>query len=213
MQLGLDSLNIRQYNPNMVIHSTNLEEIFRALDRQIGAQGGHPLGLVICGGSALAALGLLNRTTKDVDVLRTAVQKAGRISVRRIREFPPWLASAAQKVARDFELPAEWLNLGPAGQIDSGLPEAFQGRLTFKEYGEYLTVYFTSRFDQIHFKLYAAVDRDDYHVQDLFGLDPTDTELERAAQWVLTQDVSEAFRTSLKEFLRLNGRADVAKRI
>jgi len=196
-----------------MIHSTNLHEILQALDRQIGVQGGHPLGLVVCGGSALAALGFLNRTTKDVDVLGTAEQKAGKILVQRIREFPPWLADAAQKVARDFELPEEWLNLGPAGQLESGLPEAFERRLTVKKYGEYLTVYFTSRFDQIHFKLYAAVDRDDYHVQDLFGLDPTDTELERAAQWVLTQDVSEAFRTSLKEFLAQSGRTDVAEGI
>ena len=40
-----------------------IDDIFAALDRQIGVHGGMPLGLVVCGGTALSALGLVMRTT------------------------------------------------------------------------------------------------------------------------------------------------------
>jgi hypothetical protein len=48
-----------------------------------------------------------------------------------------------------------------------GLPEGFVSRLFQKDYGRRLTVYFAGRKDQIHFKLYAAVDRGGYHIDDL----------------------------------------------
>ena len=80
-------------------------------------------------------------------------------------------------------------------------------------YGQYLTIYFTSRIDQIHFKLYASVDQDGYHVQDLFALEPTENEMEMAAKWVLTQDVSEVFRALVKDFLEKHHYGDTAERI
>ena len=46
-----------------------INDILEALDRQIGVHGGVPLGLVVCGGTALSALGLVMRTTRDMDVL------------------------------------------------------------------------------------------------------------------------------------------------
>jgi hypothetical protein len=62
-------------------------------------------------------------------------------------------------VARDFSLPAEWLNSGPTGLLEFGLPDGFADRLQRRDYGEGLVVYLASRYDQIHFKLYAAVDQ------------------------------------------------------
>jgi hypothetical protein len=53
----------------MTISHKNLDGIFRALDRQIEFQEGFSIGLLVCGGTALAALGLIDRTTKDVDVI------------------------------------------------------------------------------------------------------------------------------------------------
>lgn len=97
--------------------------------------------------------------------------------------------------------------------MESGLPEGFEKRLVTRVYGQYLAVYFISRIDQIHFKLYAAVDQNDYHVQDLFALKPTENEMEMAANWVVTQDVSEVFKTLLKDFLEINNYGDIAKRI
>ncbi|MCX6842621.1 MAG: hypothetical protein NTX53_10110 [candidate division WOR-3 bacterium] len=197
----------------MKFDSTRLDELLSALDRQIALGGGSKVGLVVCGGSALAALGLVHRTTRDVDVLGLARATAGGIVVERLEQLPEPLASAALKVARDFGLPADWLNLGPAPQVGMGLPEGFGGRLQGKEYGNRLTVYYASRYDQIHLKLYAAVDQDSYHVQDLALLKPTGAEVLAAARWTLTQDVSGAFRDSLKDFLRTHGHSDVAEEV
>jgi hypothetical protein len=196
-----------------LVEPTIVDDIFQALDRQIGVHGGKPLGLAVCGGTALSALHLVMRTTRDVDVLGTVLETQNRRTIQRITKFPEWLVEAANKVGRDFDLPENWLNLGPASQVASGLPEGFEERLVNKVYGQYLTVYFVSHLDQIHFKLYAAVDQDDYHVQDLFALKPTEIEMEMAAKWVITQDVSEVFKAFLKDFLETHNHGSVAKRI
>ena len=197
----------------MKFDSTRLDEVLSALDRQIALSGGADIGLVVCGGSALAALGLVHRTTRDVDVLGLARAARGGIVVERLERLPEPLAAAALRVARDFDLPADWLNLGPAQQVSMGLPEGFGGRVERRRYGSRLAVYYASRYDQIHFKLYAAVDQDGYHVQDLALLKPAGTELLDAARWTLAQDVSDAFHESLKEFLRAQGHGDVAEEI
>jgi len=190
-----------------------IDNIFEALDRQIGVHDGTPLGLAVCGGTALSALGLVMRTTRDVDVLGMVLETQNGLTIQRITKFPEWLVEAANKVGRDFDLPENWLNLGPASQVESGLPEGFEKRLVKKVYGQYLTIYFISRIDQIHFKLYAAVDQNGYHVQDLFALKPTEIEMKMAANWVVTQDVSEVFKTLLKDFLETHNHGSVAKRI
>lgn len=197
----------------MELDSSNIDEIFRALDAQIGVFEGTSINLVVCGGTALAALGLINRTTKDTDVLGTIKKIEGGLHIYKIEKFPDWLVGATQVVARDFGLPEYWLNLGPASQLESGLPDGFETRLIPRNYGKFLDVYYTGRIDQIHFKLYAAVDRDDYHTQDLAALKPNEDELEAAAKWVLTQDVSETFMLILKDFLRKNDYEKVAEKI
>lgn len=196
-----------QLEPNLI------NDIFEALDRQIGLHAGISLALVVCGGTALSALGLVMRTTQDVDVLGEVVETRDGLAIQKITAFPDWLVEAASKVGRDFDLPQNWLNLGPAAQLESGLPDGFEKRLVMRHYGEYLTIHFISRIDQIHFKLYAAVDRDDYHVQDLFALKPTEKEMEMAATWVVTQDVSEPFKAILKDFLEVHDYGHISERI
>ena len=197
----------------MIIGSDNINEILSALEQQIRYRGGRSMTLVVCGGTALAALGLVDRTTKDVDVLGKLEETEEGVKVVKIDRFPQWFEEAVSVVGRDFRLPEYWLNLGPAPQLETGLPPGFEERLIKKSYGKFLTVYFISRKDQIFFKLYASVDRDDYHVQDLFALNPTEEELIEATKWVLTQDVSEDFRIILKDFLKRKGYENIAQRI
>jgi hypothetical protein len=177
-----------------------INDILEALDRRIGVHGGVPSGLVVCGGTALSALVLkVMRTTRDMDVLGSVSGTENGVTIQSIKKFPEWLVEAADRVA-GFDLPERWLNLGPASQVESGLQRDL--RRDCKEgLWQYLTIYFISRIDQIHFKLYASVDQDGYHVQDLFALKPTENEMEEAAKWVVTQDVLEVFRALLKDFL------------
>jgi hypothetical protein len=55
----------------------------------------------------------------------------------------------------------------------------------------------------IALKLFAAVDQGprSVHYQDLVTLSPTPAELEAAAEWVTTQDASEAFAVMLQEVI------------
>lgn len=196
-----------------MINQNNIDEILKALERQIQVHDGAPASLIICGGTALFALGLIFRTTKDVDVLGTVSKEHGQIIVKKINEFPKFLIEAANVVQKDFGLPDGWLNKGPTSQVDSGLPQGFEERLIKKQYGDYLSIYYISRLDQIYFKLYAAVDRNGYHLDDFLRLDPTQREIEAAARWVITQDVSIAFKTILKDFLRKHGYDIISERI
>ncbi len=162
----------------------------------------------------MAALELVLRTTKDVDVLgEVEVSEKDGLILHEMKEMPVWLEKAAEKVGRDFDLPKNWFNLGPASQLETGVPDGFEERLQENRYGKNLTIYFISREDQIYFKLYASLDRAGYHIDDLFALNPSKDELESAVKWVLGQDVSDEFREITKSFLRKYGYDDIAARI
>jgi hypothetical protein len=122
---------------------------------------------------------------------------------------------AATQVGRDLGLGSNWLNNGPSsgegGLFQMGLPFGFASRLSRHHFGPRLTVYFIGRLDQIHFKLYAAADqRDPTHIEDLRALQPTDAELEAAARWAMTHDVSAGFREILQQLLKEMGHESVA---
>jgi hypothetical protein len=157
--------------------------------------------LVVIGGSALLARGLVGRATQDVDVVALATPD-GLISAV---DLPSDLLAATATVARDFEVSTRWLNSEPAELLRFGLPDGFQDRWETRQYGPGLTVRWASRFDQIHFKLYAAVDQAGKHLRDLQALRPTRDELVAAARWSRGHDPSDGFLTMLTEALTYFG--------
>jgi hypothetical protein len=160
---------------------------------------------VVIGGSALTALGLVKRATRDVDLL--AIAEDGYL--RLAEPLPQALLAARAAVAADFGLADDWLNPGPTGLLRWGLPEAFMSRVVTRSYGTALVVYFASRFDQIHFKLFAMVDQSGgRHEADLRALNPTQGELTLAARWSITQDPSPGYRSVLVKALRVLGVED-----
>ena len=166
--------------------------------------------LVVCGGSALIATGLRARATKDIDIV--ALMNDHNMLVEP-EPLPHNLLRAAAIVAENMDLPADWLNCAPADLFRMGLPGDFEKRLHKYEIGPCLTVYFIGRLDQIHFKLYASVDRGGYHIDDLLALDPTSDELVQAARWSMTHDVSEGYAVIVKDLLRELGYGEAAARI
>ncbi|MFA4828153.1 MAG: DUF6036 family nucleotidyltransferase [Thermodesulfovibrionales bacterium] len=191
------------------------EKILSALGEHLGAINAVVPELVVCGGSALNVLGLVSRTTKDVDIVAFARKNAtGSIHLERAEPFPYELKEASEKIARDFNLPEKWLNAEPTSAVDLGLPEGLMDRVETRHFGKRLTVHFLSRYDQICFKLYAAVDQGvGKHYNDLLLLEPNAKELEEAARWSMTHDVSENFRQSVKELLIHMGYKDVTERL
>jgi len=191
-----------------------IEEVLNALSEQIAVEGIGRIEVLVCGGAALNVLGYVNRTTKDVDVIAFVNKdKKGAISLIKAKPLIPQLVEAAKRVQMDFNLSDNWFNAGPASVMDLGLPERLMDRAEMRTYGKNLVVYFLARYDQIHFKLYAAVDQDGKHVDDLMVLKPTAEELEKAARWTMTHDVSDGYKTVLKSFLEQIGYKDVSDKL
>src|ERR1700759_3564325 len=138
----------------MEITDETIGLLFSALSDQLQALGSS-LEIVVIGGSALTALGLVKRATRDVDLLAIA---------------------------------------------------GFMSRVTSRSYGPALMVYFASRLDQIHFKLFAMVDQGGgRHEADLRELNPSPEEPIAAARWSMTQDPSPGYRSVLAGALEVLG--------
>ncbi len=147
--------------------------------------------IVVIGGAALNLLGIVERTTRDVDIV-AVTREPGELAVlaRPPEPLPPALERAIAQVAEDFALPEHWLNRGPAGQWDIGLPPGFAERVQWRRYFA-LDVGICARIDLIFFKLEAAADQPDSnnrHFRDLVALAPSDEELAQAEDWVLSKN-------------------------
>lgn len=199
----------------MLLNHENVETILSALGEQLENLAKKPLELLVCGGSALNVLGFVQRATKDVDVLAYIDRdKRGNVSFIKASPLNAELTDAANRVARDFDLPDGWLNAGPASAVDTGLPEGLIERVTTRKYGQKLIICFLGRYDQIHFKLCAAVDQGaGKHFDDLRALNPNADEIEQAARWSMKIDVSEGYRQVLKDMLNNMGYSDVVERL
>lgn len=194
---------------NKIFDTQKLDEALLLLHEQLELHNAPHSEIVVCGGSALIAIGLVSRTTRDVDVV--ALMHRGEL--KHSEPLPEHIQRAATKVSEILGLPDDWLNCGPASQLSMGLPQGFQSRLHRKEIGEKLVVHYIDRTDQIYFKTFAAADRGGYHISDLKALNPSEDELLQAARWCMTQDISEGFRFILKEMLIISGWNHVAERI
>lgn len=174
----------------MAFTRSSLEDALETLGALL-EDWGHPFEVVAIGGGALLLIGLVERSTKDLDAV--ALIEAGRwVSARPV---PSMLARAIEDTAQALELPTDWFNSGPTDLLDFGLPTGFADRTHRRVFGA-LTLHLASRQDQVAFKLYAAADRwpaKDRHIQDLQRLQPSKAELQDAAAWCRTQDPSEGF--------------------
>jgi hypothetical protein len=188
-----------------MLDPVRLDEALHALGATLQIRG-HSFEIVAVGGSSLLLLGLTSRVTRDLDVL--ALVQDGHYAPGA--PLPPELVEAARDVGNALGLGADWLNDGPAQILDQGLPAGFAVRTERRTYGS-LVVQIASRFDQIHFKLYASVDQGprSKHVADLRQLGPTPEELLADARWTRQHDPSEPFREMLLQALHFFGVQDV----
>ena len=189
-----------------------LDQALFLLGEVVLRRGHPPQHFVVCGGSSLIALELVDRTTtRDVDVLaRLEGDK-----LQQPKPLPDWLREAAEDVRSELGLPADWFNTGPADDsfFQFGFPEGIEERLTTQRYGEALCISFISRYDQIFFKLYAAADQGGRHFVDLQQLKPTGEELRDAACWTRGHDPSDGFRMVLADTLKQLGHGKLADEI
>ena len=164
------------------------ELLFRGLDAlgDLLASRGQSYSCVVAGGASLAALGVIDRPTGDVDVMAVR-DESGTFSLAP-QEFPRFLDVAIREVGREFNLPPNWMNTQMARGLEAGMPPGFADRLAWRQFGG-LHVGFVARRDLIALKLEAASDdpphgRSDVHLGDLISLRATPDELDEAAVWV-----------------------------
>lgn len=171
-----------------------LEEALATLGELL-AERSQPVGLLVVGGSSLLLLGFIERPTADVDV----VGLVAATGYRQTLHLPEFLSDAVTEVGAALGLGSRWINTGPAGLLDFGLPMGLEDRVTIREFGA-LQVHLPARVDLICFKLYALVDQGprSKHMPDLLAMNPTPAELIEAARWARTHDTSEGFLSELR---------------
>lgn len=181
------------------LNSEAIQELLAAVGDHLESSG-HSAAIVVVGGSTLAVRGWVDRVTADVDVIAQARRDGERRVLVAPDPLPTPLRDAVAVVARDYGLPPGWLNTTVGLQWKYGLPEGFLDEVEWVEYGG-LEVGFAGRRSLIALKLFAAVDQGptSVHLQDLLRLSPSPEEVARAADWVATQDASEAFGRMLRE--------------
>ncbi|MDQ8162894.1 MAG: hypothetical protein P3C10_09965 [Gemmatimonadota bacterium] len=190
------------------MHLTGSADVEHALGLvgELLAAAGHEYAVAILGGAALNLLGVVDRSTTDVDILAFATPQTDVAPEPSTLREPPVpmpapLVRAAATVARDLGLDPHWLNAGPALQWRTGLPPGMADRVMWRRYSA-LWVGLVARYDLISFKLFAAADSSgprSVHYQDLLALRPTAAELDDALRWVQTQDASPAFADVLDQ--------------
>ena len=148
------------------------------------------LDAIVVGGSALSLLGLIERQTRDFDILHP------RLSVDIIRAA---VAFAVQQRAAGVELSDEWLNNGPM-QLVGVLPEGWRLRLRPAFQGVALTLTTLGRLGLAMTKLFALCDRGT-DLADCIELATTTSELAVAEPWLVTQDTNPMWPDHVRSIL------------
>jgi hypothetical protein len=169
-------------------------EIIAAFDRYLAARQ-LELDAVVVGGTALNLLGIIDRPTKDCDVLHpelpAAVLAAARSFAREVR-------------ARGEALDDDWLNNGPAALIRQ-LPPTWQQDLQTVFRGAAISLQSLGRLDQLRAKLFALCDRG-IDLGDCVALAPTRDELALILPWVAEQDANPDWPAHVRATLEDLGR-------
>ncbi len=184
---------------------SQIQEALSRVGRRLALADAGEYALLICGGSALSLAGLVDRPTRDVDVLGLV---RGTEEASLVAELlPEEVSRAAQWVAADLNLPGDWLNDSALAIHGLGLPAGIVKRAHQLEFGPCLAVYVIGRQDQVALKLYAALDRQKgrRHLQDLDTIAPTPAEMEFAVHWLLNRKTSPEFRRAIRKIAEALG--------
>jgi hypothetical protein len=182
----------------------NLEAPLRAIGELLDRRN-QSAAIVIVGGTALNLLGIVSRTTRDVDVIAVGNPNKGfpPSTLLPPEPMPEHLQELIARAARDFGIPEDWMNSAAGGQWETGLPRGFEQRVSWQRMGG-LWIGLPGRIDLVFLKLYAAADDvgpTSRHFKDLIALNPRSDELQAAAEWIGAQDPSPDFSEILAEVI------------
>lgn len=178
---------------------SQIKDALSRVGRRLALADAGEYALLICGGSALTLAGLAVRPTRDVDVLGLVIRTEKTLVLEE--PLPEEITKAAQSVAVDLNLPADWLNDSALAIHRLGLPAGILERARQCQFGPCLTVYVIGRQDQVALKLYATLDRHkgQRHFRDLETIEATPAEMEFAVHWLLDRKTSPEFRKAIRK--------------
>ncbi|MEO8179705.1 MAG: DUF6036 family nucleotidyltransferase [Deltaproteobacteria bacterium] len=146
------------------------------------------LDAIVVGGSALVLIGIVDRPTRDVDILHP--------------DLPSQIADASRAFAlemrrRGIELADTWLNNGPSS-LSKLLPDGWRHRTQPAFFGRALVLETLGRADLLKTKLFALCDRGT-DLADCIAFSPTAEELEEAMPWVALQDANKLWPSHVEK--------------
>ena len=145
---------------------------------------------MVIGGAALALLGVVNRQTRDCDILHPELSDAIRAAA----------AELVAKVRREGgDLAPDRLNHGPLSLADL-LPAGWKHRLQPAFSGRALTLHALARLDLLRSKLLARCDRG-LDLPDCVALAPTSGELDEILPWLERQDPNPGWPVHVRDTL------------
>lgn len=173
----------------MEVRSTN-----SAFDEFLAQRGVRFEGIVI-GGAALNLQGIVQRPTKDCDVLEPSVPADVAAAARAFAEL-----QRKQGNARDDH----WFNDGP-GSLAEVLPVGWRSKVASIFEGRSLRLFTLGREDMLRSKLFALCDRG-IDLPDCLALAPTHAELDAVRPWLELQDANPDWPEHVQRNLRFVGR-------
>lgn len=190
-----------------------IEHALTVLGRRMALDGAPDIEVLCCGASALCMLGLLSRSTMDVDVLGVVVRDQ---DLNPCEVFSAEMERAISNAGLELGLANDWFNGSASRLLERGVPEgtlerSFAYRKTF---GPCLTVRFLDRRDQVALKLFASMNPVDgiRHLRDLEEISPEADEISHALVWMGGWKSSDAFRAKLKKIVTGFGFGELATR-
>jgi len=152
---------------------------------------------VIVGAAALELLGVVARTTRDVDVMTPSIPNS-------IIEAAVTFAKRRRSQAELLD--DEWLNNGPAS-LAGLLPGGWEARLVSVFEGKVISLRPLGRSDLLKTKRLGLCDRGT-DIDDCFAMKPTLEELVEATSWLEQQDAHPGWPAHVRETL-----ADLGRRL
>ena len=100
-----------------------IEHALTVLGRRMALDGAPDLEVLCCGASALCMLGLLSRSTMDVDVLGVVVQDR---DLDPCEDFPEGMERAIANAGLELGLADDWFNGSASCLLKRGVPPSVQ---------------------------------------------------------------------------------------
>ncbi|HMP48267.1 MAG TPA: DUF6036 family nucleotidyltransferase [Oligoflexia bacterium] len=143
---------------------------------------------VVIGGTALNLLGVIERETRDCDILDP-----------KIPEDIKKLSIEFAETLKDEDLKQDWLNNGPASLLRD-LDTTWKNQTEILFSGLALTLYTLSRIDLIKSKVFALCDRT-IDKPDCIALKPNKNELLEILPWLEQRDANPMWPEHVREVL------------